>query len=173
MSMEIKIVGELMIPLEKYPYVSHWTTIRQAMETMEQAVFEVGGRKSLARVALVFDEQYKLLGMVRRRDILRAMEPDFLAGQLAHTFKETPVKPGVPMAFPEKLEAFVNKQLERPVSMIMTRIEAAVDYDDNIIEVAARMVAAARSLLAVLRGGEVVGVIRTVELIHHLALSGA
>ncbi len=161
-----------MIPMEKYPYVSHWTTIRQTMETMEKAVFEVGDRKSLARVALVFDEQYKLLGMVRRRDILRSMEPDFLVGQLALAFKETPVKPGQPLAFPDKLEAFVKKQLEQPVSTIMKRINTAVDYDDNIVEVAARMVAADQSLLPVLRKGEVVGVIRTVELIHQLALSG-
>lgn len=41
---------------------------------MEQGEFVIGGRKSLPRVALVFNEAYDLLGMVRRRDNLRGLE---------------------------------------------------------------------------------------------------
>ena len=68
-----------MIPLEHYPHIPYWFTLRQAMAEMESSQLEFEGRKSLPRGLLVFDERYQLLGMVRRRDILWGLEPDFLA----------------------------------------------------------------------------------------------
>ena len=76
--MDLKRAGDLMIPLDKYPHLPYWFTLRQAIAEMEKSELEIQGRKSLPRLVLVFDETYKLLGMVRRRDLLRGLEPDFL-----------------------------------------------------------------------------------------------
>ena len=76
--MATKRAGDVMIPLEKYPHIPHWFTIRQAVAEMKKSVLEIGGQKSLPRSLLVFDEKYHLLGTVRRRDILRGLEPKFL-----------------------------------------------------------------------------------------------
>ena len=81
--MEIRRAGDIMIPLDKYPHIPYWFTMRQALAEMEHTEFDIGGRKSLPRVVLVFDEEYNLLGIVRRRDILRGIEPDYLAKTLA------------------------------------------------------------------------------------------
>jgi len=48
---------------------------------MEEAEIEVEGRYSLPRVILVTDQKGQLVGHVRRRDILRGLEPSFLAGE--------------------------------------------------------------------------------------------
>ena len=76
--MEAKRAGEIMIPLDKYPHVSRTSTIRETIAIMETSQLESGGRKSLPRTVLVFDEAGQLVGTVRRRDILRGLEPGFL-----------------------------------------------------------------------------------------------
>lgn len=77
--MEIIQVGEIMIPLDKYPHVSCNHTLRQAMEIIENATLNIDGRQSLPRSVLVFNEDYQLIGRIRRRDILRGLETEFLA----------------------------------------------------------------------------------------------
>ena len=65
--MNLYRAGDIMIPLNKYPHIPHWFTMRQALAEMEHTELEIGGRGSLPRVVLVFDEEYALLGIVRRR----------------------------------------------------------------------------------------------------------
>ena len=76
--MESKRASDLMIPLGDYPHMPYWFTLRQAMATLRSSRIEVNGRASLPRAFLVFNEAYELLGVVRRRDILRGLEPQFL-----------------------------------------------------------------------------------------------
>ncbi|UCD94855.1 MAG: CBS domain-containing protein, partial [Candidatus Zixiibacteriota bacterium] len=68
-------VGELMIPLDKYPHVPYNFTLGQAMAVFQQAVLVIGGKNSLPREILIFDQDYNLLGTAGRRDILRGLEP--------------------------------------------------------------------------------------------------
>ena len=74
----LKKAGELMIPLEKYPHVPYWFSLRQAVAIMEKTKLnpDMPGSSSLARFVLVFNETYKLLGITRRRDILRGLNAD-------------------------------------------------------------------------------------------------
>ena len=73
--MENKHVADIMIPLDNYPHIPYWFTLRQAIVEMQNFQLEVEGKKSLPRVLLVFDEAYQLLGTARRRDIMRGLEP--------------------------------------------------------------------------------------------------
>ena len=163
--MKLKTAGEIMIPLDQYPHLPYWFTLRQAMAEMEQSEFDVGGRKSLPRVVLVFDEEYRLLGIVRRRDILRGLEPSFLADS------STPVAedPNLTELSFDRLVEGIRERAERPVRDVMLPIKATADYDDHIMMLIYVMVANGLHLLPVLKDGGVIGVVRTVDVFHEIA----
>ena len=165
--MKLKTAGELMIPLDKYPHLPYWFTLRQAMAEMEQSEFDVDGRKSLPRVVLVFDERYQLLGIVRRRDILRGLEPSFLS-QPADGFSDLLDQNLVGLSF-DKLAEGIRDRAERLVREVMMPIRATADHDDHVMKLIYMMVANDLHLLPVLRDGSVAGVVRTVDVFHEVA----
>jgi len=167
--------GDIMIPLDKYPHIAHWFTLRQAMAEMEHSVLDIGGRKSLPRVVLVFDEKYQLLGMVRRRDILRGLEPDFLIEKSLEErkkmfdFSPESAESYLSLVSFEKIMEGVLTRAERPVSEVMIPIVGTADFNDHIVKVVYEMNANKFSLLPVLKDGRVVGVVRTVDVFHEFA----
>ncbi len=164
--------GDIMIPMEKYPHIPHWFTLRQAMAEMENSSLEIDGRKSLPRVVLVFDEKYQLLGMVRRRDILRGLEPEFLSQKPLPDRKQLfDLTPDADLSevFFDKIMEGVRQRAERPVSEVMIPVVGTADFDDHIAKVVYKMNANKFSLLPVLKDGRVVGVVRTVDVFHEFA----
>ena len=169
--MEPKRAGEIMIPLDKYPHIPYWFTLRQAMAEMEKTQIDIAGRKSLPRRVLVFDESYKLLGIVRRRDILRGLEPQFLTPTATkHPKKlfDVEVDPNLFMLSFDKVIEIIRERAERPVSEVMTPITITVDAKDNVMKVVNDMVSHNLSVLPVLEDGKVVGVVRTVDVFHRI-----
>ncbi len=161
-----------MIPLDEYPHIPYWFTLRQAMAEMEKWEFDVNSRKFLSRVMLVFNEKYQLLGIVRRRDILRGLVPKSQGGLLINLRKRLfDVKANQNLSeLPfNKLVKRIQKQAEQPVSDVMRLIKPTVDYEDNIIKVIYKMVENNLSLLPVVRNKEVVGVVRTEDIFHEIA----
>ena len=170
--MKMITAGDIMIPLDKYPHIPHWFTLRQAMAEMEHAELEVNGRVSLPRAVLVFDEKYQLLGLVRRRDILRGLEPDFLAERSLDDRKrmfDFRAEPYLELVSFDEIVEGVKKRAERPVSEIMIPVKGTADYRDHIVKVVYEMNANRFSLLPVLKDGRVVGVVRTVDVFHEFA----
>lgn len=164
--------GDIMIPLDKYPHIPHWFTLRQAIAEFEKSEFDIHGRKSLPRVVLVFDEAYKLVGMARRRDILRGLEPEFLAGKPLHHRKElfdVRIDPNLSELSYDKLTKGIQHRAERPISDVMRRIEATVDVNDHIGKVIYEMVDRNLSNIPVLKDDKVVGVVRSVDIFHEVA----
>lgn len=165
-------VRDVMIPLENYPHISYYDTLLEAMEKIEDSQLEVGGKKSLPRVLLVFGKEQNLVGMVRRRDILRGMEPKFLVKQsLSYRKKLFDAKENPEMASIDRKRIMkgVMERSERPVSDVMLPIEATIDYDDHIFKAVYEMNEFGLSQLPVLKEGEVVGVVRTVDVFHVIA----
>ncbi len=79
-NMNQKLVQDMMVPLEEYPCISETLTLRDAILEMAVQILRKG-QLSLPRTALVFDGGFNnLQGMLRRRDIMRGLEPRFLAG---------------------------------------------------------------------------------------------
>jgi CBS-domain-containing membrane protein len=169
---KLKRAGELMIPLDQYPHLPYWFTLRQAIAEMHTSEFNIRGRKSLPRVVLVFDEKYRLLGLVRRRDLLRGLEPSFLANpdvqadeslldlQLAGAFDDESF---------DRVVGGIRERAERPVRDVMLPIVATADYDDNILKLIYVMVSHNLHLLPVIKDGSVVGVVRTVDVFDEVA----
>lgn len=163
--------GDVMIPLDQYPHIPYWFTLRQAMVEMEKSDLLVEGRQSLPRVVLIFDERYELMGMVRRRDIMRGLEPQVL--------KKRPLDDRRRMFSAEHADhleeqsyeailAGVIEQAESSVGDIMLPIEHTVDFHDHIFRVVYEMNASDLSLLPVIHDGQVVGVIRSVDVFREV-----
>jgi CBS domain-containing protein len=165
--MKLKTAGEMMIPLDRYPHMPYWFTLRQAIAEMQQSEFDIGGRKSLPRVVLVFNEEYQLLGIARRRDILRGLEPTYLSKTPLHTNGDAPSPNPAELSF-DRLVAGVRERAERPIQDVLVPIQVTADVDDNIMVLINRMVDHNVHLLPVLKEGSVVGVIRTVEVFHEV-----
>ena len=170
--MEFKIAGELMIPLNKYPHIPYWFSVRQAIAELTHSQLEIDGVKSLARAVLVFDDEYNLMGLVRRRDIMKGFEPENFFGDHAHYSKhlfEVKHDPNLLEITCEKLHKSVEERAEKTVSAVMTPIEATVDFDDHLYKIVYEMNHHQISMLPVIKDDAVVGVIRTVEVIAQIA----
>ncbi len=163
--------GDVMVPLEKYPHIPYWFTIRQAMAELAHSSLKVMGRQSLPRFVLVFDEKYRLMGVVRRRDLLRGLEPEFLLDKSVeerrklfdHRRDPVELKP-----FIDKVIDATKERADRKVSEIMQPIDWTVDYNDHIFQVIYDMNVNEVSMLPVMQDGHVVGVVRSVDVFYDI-----
>ena len=160
-----------MIPLERYPAVRDTATLRDAVGVMETAEIEVGQRKSLPRVLLVFDAIEVLVGYVRRRDIMMGLEPKYLVVQPLEYRKklfDVAVDPNLSELSADRVITGIREQAGRPVSDVMRPIEAVLQADDHIMKAIYEMVSQDLTLIPVVDGKQLVGVVRSVELFHEL-----
>jgi CBS domain-containing protein len=171
--MNDKLVQDIMVPLAEYPCVCVSHTLRQAIAAMVASQIVRGQQASLPRVALVFDEdRHDLLGMLRRRDIMRGLEPRFLVGgSLDYRRKlfDVAIDPNLSELSFDKLAARIGKRAERPVGQHMAPIRATIQHDDHIMKAIGEMVDRDTSILPVLRSDTVVGVIRSVDVFDEIA----
>jgi len=170
--MEAKRAGDIMIPLDRYPHIPHWYTLRQAIAELRASQIEVQGRVSLPRAVLVFNKAYELLGIVRRRDILRGLEPSFLAGgskDYERRLFDVKVDPNLSDFSSDSMIRAIRAQAEHRVSDVMVPIVATVQSDDHIMKIVHEMVKNDLSLIPVLKDGRVVGVVRSVDLLNEIS----
>jgi CBS domain-containing protein len=168
----LRRVRDVMIPLKQYPAVRDTATLGEAVTVMEQAQLTVGDRQSLPRVLLVFDEIQVLVGYARRRDLMRGLEPKFLVVQpLAYRKKlfDVAVDPNLSELPYDRVVHGIRDQAQRPVSDVMQPIETVVQAEDHIMKAIYEMVSQDLTLIPVLDGKRLVGVVRSVELFHELA----
>jgi CBS domain-containing protein len=168
----VRRIREIMIPVDQYPSVRDNATVRDAIAVMESAELEVDLKKSLPRVILVFDGIDVLVGYVRRRDIMRGLEPNFLVSQsLEYRQKlfDVSIDPNLVELSYDRVVKGIRSQAERPVSDVMRPLEAIVDADDHVMKAVYEMVSLNVSLLPVLHEGNLVGVVRSVDVFRELA----
>ena len=174
-------VREMMIPLDEYPWVRIHDTLKYAVRVMEEARLEVGRRASLPRVLLVFDHNDDLVGIVRRRDIMRGLEPDFLVNQPLEyrvKFFEVGVDPHLSELSPElskevdldRVVKGLRDQGSRPVGDVVRPISTSLGPDDQIMKAVYEMVSLNESLIPVVEDERVIGVVRSVDVFHELAV---
>ncbi len=169
--MKAKTAGELMIPLDKYPHIPYWFTIRESVAIIHHSSLEVDGQKSLARAVLVFDKEYKLLGIVRRRDILRGLDPENLLHEKSHHSKKLfdfGVDPNLLEMSYDRLSNSIKERAEVPVSQIMQPIDYTVQFGESLFKIIYEMDIHQTSMIPVMKDGVVVGVVRTVEILNEI-----
>jgi len=168
----MKRVEEVMIPLDRYPSVHPDDTLRHAVAVIEEAHLEVGRRRSLPRVLLVVENHEELVGILRRRDLMRGLEPPFLVSQRMEyqkMFFDVAVDPNLSELPFDRVVKAVRAQADRPVREVMRRVDATIHPDDHIMKAIYEMVSLNQSLLPVEQDGRVLGVIRSVDVFHELA----
>lgn len=167
-----KTAEEIMIPLYKYPNIPKWFTIRQAIQLIQHFTIKVNGKESLPRSVLVTDEDNQVVGMIRRRDILRGLEPHGFFGRHAHHPKIfVEIEPDLNL-IEAAFDHFCNrclKQADEPIEKYMIPIEHTINYNDHLMKIIYMIDITGMSLLPVVKDNEVIGVVRTVEVLGEIA----
>ncbi|TET33165.1 MAG: CBS domain-containing protein [Planctomycetota bacterium] len=172
-----KHMRDIMVPLEEYPHVAEDYTLLQAIQEMGKAQILRKKRASLPRVALVFNKNFsEIVGAIRRRDIMRGLEPRFLVSgpiDLQQKLFDVEIDPNLIELSHDKRIARMRERAKLPVKNFMIPIKeakATVRYDDHIMKAVYEMVDQNVSMLPVLKDETVVGVVRSVDVLHELAL---
>lgn len=172
--MNEKLVRDIMVSLEEYPCISETYTLAQAIEQMGKAKILSKKRASLPRVALVFDSEFKdLLGMLRRRDIMRGLEPKFLVGgflDYRDKLFDVKIDPNLPELSHDRKIARIKERANRLVKEFMIPIKMTIDGKDHIMKAVYEMVDQNTSLIPVLEKNSVVGVVRSVDVLYEISL---
>lgn len=158
-----KRVKDLMIPLEDYPHIPYWFTLRQAMAIVREAAIKFEGSFE-PRAVLVFDEKYQLMGILTLRDIIKGLEPNFL--------KETSLvkmDPSLTVLLGDLLGPQMKEHSQRPVSEVMSPIQATVDGNAPIAKALYLMIKENVGLMPVIQDSKVTGMIRLSDLFNEVA----
>jgi CBS domain-containing protein len=158
-----KKVKDLMIPLEDYPHIPYWFTLRQAMAIVREAAVKFEGSFE-PRAVLVFDEKYQLMGILTLRDIIKGLEPRFL--------QETSLIKGDPNLAVLMGDLFgpgLKEASQKPVSEVMSPIKVTIAGGDPIAKAIFVMIKEDVGLMPVMEGGKVMGMIRLSDLFKEVS----
>jgi CBS domain-containing protein len=158
-----KTAKDLMIPLEDYPHIPYWFTLRQAMAIVREAAIQFEGRFE-PRAVLVFDEQYQLMGILTLRDIITGLEPKFLQETML-----IKMDPSLTVFMGKFYGPKMQEQSHRPVSEVMSAIKVTVNAEDPITKPLYAMIKENVGLIPVMQGGKVAGMLRLSDLFGEIS----
>ena len=169
--MEQIFAADIMVPIDKYPCLQEEDTLRDAIHKMDTVSIESNGQISLPRFVLVFNKKKQLRGFVRRRDILRGLEPAYAMHKKAHVSRRD-----VDIAVDTRLlaisygnvEAIIRKKAGHKIEEVVQPIRATVNHDGNLLEIISKMVESNCSMMPVMKDGSVIGVIRSVDVLSRV-----
>jgi CBS domain-containing protein len=159
---EQKKVKDLMIPLEDYPHIPYWFTLRQAMAIVREAAVKFEGSFE-PRAVLVFDEKYQLMGMLTLRDIIKGLEPRFL--------RETGLikaDPSLTILLGDLFGPGLKEASQKPVSEVMSPIKVSVQGDDLIAKALFLMIKENVGMMPVIQDNKVTGMVRLSDLFREI-----
>ena len=151
-----RTVAELMIPLESYRKVFIDQTLKDALVVLKEAAeSKVVGRNAEIghRSILVVDRRDKLVGVIRRLDVLRMIEPEYL--------RESAYSSYFTGMFLAQCKIFANRQVGdflRPEDLV------SIGEYTPLMEAVALMARHGLINIPVLRAGSFVGMLRDVDL---------
>ncbi len=165
----LKTARELLVPLNDYPHARESQTLAEAVAMLETRQIQFDGRISMPRVLLVLGEDNQLLGSLRRRDILRGIEPEFHE-ELDTTHPEAHFKaeidPNLTELIPADDAESLAQKLSRPIGELAIEMRARVDINDSLMKIVRELVGNDTHIAAVLEDGHVVGVVRSLDVLR-------
>lgn len=164
--MLLPFARDLMVPLESYPHVSEDSTLSHALTIMSASHIEMNGESSLPRILLVFDLEGTLFGMLRRRDILRGLSPRwFFGAETRHPedFFDTDLDQNISEVLSDKVVSRFRERAQLPITEYIQGISGVVEHDCSLIRLVNIMVKSGYHMLPVLQDEQVIGVVRSVE----------
>jgi CBS-domain-containing membrane protein len=158
-----KTAQDFMIPLEDYPHIPYWFSLRQAMAIVREASEKFGGGFE-PRAVLVFDEQYRLMGILTLRDIIIGLEPKFL--QETGLIK---MDPNLTILTGDLFGPGLKEASQKPVGEVMSAIQVTVNAADPITKPLYVMVQENLGLVPVMQGGKVAGMLRLSDIFGEIS----
>jgi CBS domain-containing protein len=160
-------IRDICVPLSEYPHVADTSTLRDAFAVL-LAGFASGRRY---RHVLVLNADSQLVGLLGMRDILRGLFPDYLRSrELKHHAQEpVPDFPALTLIWAETCRSQCKEAAMRPVAGFMGAVPATVASDDPLTKAAYLMVTHDVSMLPVVDGGRLVGVVRMIDVFNQAA----
>jgi CBS domain-containing protein len=153
-----KKIRDVMIPLEDYPHIPYWLTLRQAVATVRESAIKYAGVFEL-RTVLVFNEKYQLVGILTLRDILKGLDLEFL--------RESDLIQADPTLDIVMVDLFgprMKKHAERQVREVMSPIKVSVKADDSMAKALFLMVKENVDMIPVMEDQRMAGVVRLTDL---------
>ncbi|MBI5489055.1 MAG: CBS domain-containing protein [Deltaproteobacteria bacterium] len=170
--MTSKRAGEIMIPLDRFPHIPYWFTLRQAMAELSG----VGPDQTLrcpCGIVLVFSAQNQLLGMLRAQDILGGLRPRLTssaAENRADRAFDVAVDPNLFRFYEyERSVGKLPEQIERPVMEFMQPLTTTVAVDDDLLQTAYLMIHEGLDQVPVLQDNRIVGLVSALDALRHIA----
>lgn len=147
-----KKIKDFIIPVHEHPHLPYWGTLKEAVVQLNLA-YEQGHL-----TVLIFDEAYKLVGLLSHKDILQALEP-----KSGHRNKE-----GALEIWNEPLQSAVKDRLNRPIKDFMSKAKTTLSVEDPILKAAQRMIQNGDVISPVTDGDKLFGVVRLKDLFHEI-----
>ena len=171
-SVTSKRAGEIMIPLDRFPHIPYWFTLRQAMAELSG----VGPDQNLrcpCGIVLVFSAQNQLMGMLHAHDILGGLRPRMTAGAAANRADkpfDVEVDPNLFRFYEyERALGALPEQIGRPVVDFMQALATTVSVDDDLLQAAYLMIHQGLDHVPVLQGDRIVGLVSALDALRHIA----
>jgi CBS domain-containing protein len=170
-----KKVKEIMVPIEKYPTIHKDATMVEAILKLHEAVKNAPPEIPPFRAVLVVDEDGKVIGKVGHFAFLKGLEPKYK--NLFDVDKLSRVN--LSSKFIETLFEKFSLWHEIPMDLcsvasnikvldIMQPIEESVDEDETLPMAIHKIIMWQFLSVLVKRGNEVVGILRTSDLINEI-----
>ncbi len=166
-----------MVPLQSYPHVADDCTLLEALKIFSERHITMHGQTSLPRILLVFDRDNVLKGLVRRRDILRGLSPQwFFKPEAKHpeAVFDVEVDSNISDVLADKVVSRFGDRASMPITDYIQSISGTIEADDSLIRIVVIMVEKGYHMLPVMEDGTVIGVVRSVEVMWavHEVLQG-
>lgn len=167
-----KTVGDLMIEAKKLPCIAASAPLREAIVGLLRFLQET----ETARPTLVVFDGERMVGLITQRDLLAALEPDYLK-QTAHAEGSAPAEAELVLVWDRLFDAGAARQLERPAAEFMRPVSATLKPGDPVAKAAWLMLHEDLPVMPVMQGRHIVGVVRAkevfVELMQRLLVGSA
>jgi CBS domain-containing protein len=158
-----KTIKDICVPLSEYPHLHDTATLKDAFTVLREA-YTTGKRY---RHILVLNDKGQLTGILGMRDILRGLFPDYLRTK-EHPHHQDPIPdfPALTLIWAQTCETQCPAAAENPVKGFMGDIPGKVSIDNPITMAAYLLVVHDTSMLPVVDGERLVGVVRMIDVFN-------
>jgi len=166
---EEKRVKDLMVPIEDFTTVNEEQTVKEAIKKLKESLTATTSTSRIMetrhRSVLVFNDKGKVKGILNIRDLLEAIMPAYLSApkpSMADSIQYSP------MFWRGLFTREVKKLAARKIKEIMSPAPLAIDGEANLMEAAYMIYMNKIIRLVVMKGDEVIGVIREQDLFFEM-----
>jgi len=150
---KIKNLKGLMIPITDYPHMPYWATLEEAVVLLNFSY------ETAHDTILVFEESYRLIGVLDQKEILKNIHPGFSKLSLEKISDKW-----------EKLISTHNlDQLKKPIKDFITPFNIILDVEDHALKAAHLMLKHDIDLLPVKESEKIAGVVKMHDIFHEIA----